>query len=214
MYQTKAAYAATRLREALTSGRYAPGERLQAARIAKDLDLSLTPTREAMLSLATEGLIVIAPHRGATVAEYSHERLVEVFGIRAHLESYATAKAAVLLTPERLAHIREVQRILRLEVERGGSEHLREMNDDFHFSIYQASGSALLERLIRQAWAAAPRDLFSVLPERGPGTAADHDRILAALEARDAELAAEAMRTHLGNSLHLQQRALRTKIND
>lgn len=207
MYQTKSAFAAAKIREALASGRYAPGERLQAKRVAEDLNLSLTPVREALLSLATEGLVVMAPHRGATVAEYSEGQLAEVFAIRAQLESYATEKAAAVMTGELLAHLADVQNRIRGAVEGGRQDRLRELNDDFHFSIYQAAGSELLERLIRQAWAAAPRDLFSLLPERGQGTVVEHDVIVAALRAGDPVAAGAAMRAHLESSLRLQQRA-------
>jgi len=86
--------------------------------------------------------------------------------VRAHLESYATAKAATLLARERLDHVRDVQQRFRAEVEEGKTEPCGGKRR-IPLQTYEASGSDLLERLIRQGWAAAPRDLFSVLPDRG-----------------------------------------------
>lgn len=163
MYLTKSAYAAERLRRALASGKYAPGEHIQASRVANELGLSLTPVREAIMRLATEGSIVLVPHRGATVAKFSEKGLADVFEVRSHLESYATAKAATLLTPQRLDQVRYVHQRFKAAVEAGRIEDLPELNHEFHFGIYRASGSDILERLILYAWAAAPQGLGKVV---------------------------------------------------
>src|SRR5215470_8359730 len=77
------------LREAIASGELAPGERLNEVAVAKRLGVSPTPVREAFRDLEQSGLIVVEPHRGATVRPLTHHDLSEIYSLRAHLEQMA-----------------------------------------------------------------------------------------------------------------------------
>jgi DNA-binding GntR family transcriptional regulator len=87
-----AAYVA--LRDAITSGALLPGTRLREAALAKHFSISTTPVREALRRLDQEGLVRLAPHRGAVVAEFNLREIVDLFEVREVLECRAARRAA------------------------------------------------------------------------------------------------------------------------
>lgn len=93
------------VRAAIVENRYPPGSRLVEARIAEDLGLSRTPIREALRRLEAEGLVVSEPNRGAMVRPLSETEVVDLYGLRIQLESYAAELAAQRATEEELADL-------------------------------------------------------------------------------------------------------------
>src|SRR5918994_7649165 len=82
------------IREAIIDGRLAPGQRLKEEELARELGMSRTPVREALLMLQSEGLVESIPRRGATVRSYAVGDLDDVYQLRALLEGYAARRAA------------------------------------------------------------------------------------------------------------------------
>ena len=90
-----ASAAATELiREAIVDGRLPPGQRLKEEELARELGISRTPVREALLILQTEGLVDAAPNRGAVVRSHDADDLEDLYQLRALLEGYAARRAA------------------------------------------------------------------------------------------------------------------------
>src|SRR3989454_12817004 len=90
-----ASVAATELiREAIIEGRLEPGRRLKEEELARELGISRTPVREALLMLQAEDLVVATPNRGATVRVHDANDLHDLYELRALLEGYATRRAA------------------------------------------------------------------------------------------------------------------------
>jgi DNA-binding GntR family transcriptional regulator len=201
MHQTKADYAARRIREALETGRFAPGERLQPRDIARELELSLTPVREALIELAAEGLIDMQPHRGPHVASASVESLEEIYLLRETLEGLAVQLAAERLTDDELAEITDIHERFVTAHETGAATELADLSDQFHMSIYKAAKTPMLVRLIKIVVAAAPSGILASVPGRADRSLVDHTNMLAALKARDAGLARELMQQHLHDTL-------------
>ena len=96
--QTKEQQVAEYLREGILAGEFARGRKLKQADIAKRLDISITPVREAMKLLEAEGYIHVSAHRGAVVAPFQMERVDELFQLRLAMESKLTLAATKLLT--------------------------------------------------------------------------------------------------------------------
>ena len=96
-FQTRQKVVVSRLREAILRGSFAPGERLDQKEISERLKVSRSPVREALRTLAAEGLVEVIPHRGAVVAELSPDELEEIVAIRSVLEGMA---ARLAVTPE------------------------------------------------------------------------------------------------------------------
>lgn len=201
--RTKTDYAVHALREMVERGELQPGTRINVGELARQLDISPTPVREALRLLQAEGLFVYSPHRGARVAEIPATELDDMYRIRAALEGLAAEMAAERLTDEELSHLRTIHDRMAKAVEAGQREALRELNDDFHLVIYRGARSAKLLRLILSIWQGTPFDTFMVIPERGVRSIREHEPILAALERRDAAEAGVAMREHIQRSLEL-----------
>jgi DNA-binding GntR family transcriptional regulator len=87
-----AAHVAKLLRRRITEGEIKPGERLNELVLAAELRVSRSPIREALALLAGEGLVRIAPYRGAFVTELSRERLADLLDFRIALEQFAVRR--------------------------------------------------------------------------------------------------------------------------
>lgn len=202
-YQTKSAYAAAKLRQAFAQGIYAPGDRLQIAKLAKDLDLSLTPVREALLELASEGLVDMQPHRGARVADVPITDLTEAYLIRERLESTAARLAAERATSDLCDELDAAHARFVRAVQAGKREDLRRLSDDFHDSIYDMAQSPLLRRIIRNVMETAPNDTFTLIKERAQSSVQYHEQLVKAIRSRDGEAAETIMAAHIKDSLEL-----------
>jgi DNA-binding transcriptional regulator YhcF (GntR family) len=88
------------LRQAILSGRYKPGQRLVEDRLAEDFGVSRNPVREALRSLAAEGLVALTARRGATVAAPSPEDALAMIEVRATLEALNARHAARRRDPQ------------------------------------------------------------------------------------------------------------------
>ena len=92
-----------RVRGQLLNGRYAPGERLLHGQLSKELGVSLTPLREAVRRLESEGFLVSLPRQGTFVRKLSRAEAAEVYDIREMLEALAARLASVNATQEQVA---------------------------------------------------------------------------------------------------------------
>ncbi|HEX4905442.1 MAG TPA: GntR family transcriptional regulator [Acidimicrobiales bacterium] len=96
-----------KVRSAIVESRYPPGHRLVEQRIAEELGLSRTPVREALRMLQAEGLVVSERNRGAMVRPLSPTEVVDLYGLRIRLESYAVEVATERATEAELAELVE-----------------------------------------------------------------------------------------------------------
>jgi DNA-binding GntR family transcriptional regulator len=200
---TELAYA--RIREAIVEGRYAPGCRLVEQRVAEEANVSRTPVREALKMLAAEGLVRIERNVGAIVRPIDRTVIADLYELRARLESYAAARAAVHRTDVHLARLHVALQGFRQAIGRAvcddveGIRAISRCNTDIHAAITSAADherlSAMLHRavdvpLVFQAFRRFDReqlersDLF-------------HRMIVAAVEARDAPRAERLMTEHI-----------------
>jgi DNA-binding GntR family transcriptional regulator len=100
-----AAHAYAQVRAAIVENRYPPGHRLIEQRIAEELGLSRTPVREALRMLEAEGLVVSERNRGAMVRPLSETEVVDLYGLRIRLESYAVEVATERATEAELGDL-------------------------------------------------------------------------------------------------------------
>lgn len=112
--RTLGASVATSLREEIVSGRLAPGQALGQELLAELFGVSRVPVREALRLLAGEGLVVIEPHKGASVARLSVEELDEMYGIVWSLERLAASVGVPRLTDEHIQAMEDLMAQLRV----------------------------------------------------------------------------------------------------
>src|SRR6478752_9373376 len=90
------------LREALTTGRFAPGQKVTFRYVAGVLGVSLTPVREALRRLVAEGAFEMNPNRSVRVPLMTRDKVLELRDIRMELEGLATGKAALVATRDQI----------------------------------------------------------------------------------------------------------------
>jgi DNA-binding GntR family transcriptional regulator len=201
---SKTEYVLQRLREDIASGLVVPGASLRQSEIATRYGVSATPVREALRLLEAGGTVSYAPHRGATVRELSHDRVHDVYLLRAEIEGLATAVACERMTEQDLASIEAAH--AELNGYRGeDGQQLAVLNRRLHFTIYHA-GSELIASHASSLWSLfPPRVTIWKNPDAAAALAADHEKILKALRARDASLAQECARRHVLHAAELRE---------
>lgn len=203
------------LREAILTGDYKPGQRLSEPEVAKQLDVSLTPVREALGSLAATGLVVRNGRQGTHVRVLDVPDIRNLFAVRESLECLAVRQAAANLSAkdfERFETILERQaesNDLVVTARSRATRRLAELNDDFHGLILRRAGNRWLENMLLSIG-----DLLvfarvqlreSASMERRNQNLDEHRRIVAALRDEDQDLAAQVMSDHLR---HLEQHVI------
>lgn len=190
---------ADQLRDAIASGELAPGEHLNEVAVAKSLGVSPTPVREAFRDLEQAGLIVVTPHRGATVRLLTHRDLEEIYSLRAHLEQMAIRLAHPRLGPADYEHLANLIRRMEERAKAGDTAAVVELDVAFHRHIVERADHTLLlqtwERIHPSRWTYVT---VRVLSERGPlYIARRHWPLLKALRSGSVGEAMEAAAEHI-----------------
>lgn len=184
-----------------------PGADLDEAALGLELGISRTPLREALVRLASEGLVTVLPNRGARVAS------LELTHLQAHLEAFALAQRAVT----RLAALRRSEADLQsialhmVAFEEASAvsdvERMVETNFDFHFAISKAARNPILERFyvsqltesLRVARLAMAYEWYGTTDARNHHVGEilrEHRELLDALRRRDADMAEKLAGSH------------------
>jgi DNA-binding GntR family transcriptional regulator len=196
---TLADAATAELRERILSGELESGAPLRLEELARSLGTSISPVREAVRKLEALGLAVHVAHRGSRVKELDADDLRDTYEARLALEPLAVRRAATRIGPADVERAQAAIENYTLYRERGDRPAARAAHDAIHFTLYSASGSDWLVRLIRPAWDNSER--YRELSIQSPGIIRErqreHERILAACAAGDGENAAEELRRHL-----------------
>lgn len=191
---------AVRIREAITSGAYAPGDRLVEGRIAEALNVSRIPVREALRALAAEGLVEVRPRLGAVVASLDLAAAREMVQIRATLEGLNARLAAERCSPELAARIEEVLKRGDEKLAAGEIHRLLDFNAQFHDLLYTAGANSMLSDLMRTLRDRSSRLFGTVTDEQVRITWEEHARILRAVQNGDAMMAAMLAERHVINA--------------
>lgn len=144
--RTTQSIVAERVRIEILSGSLPPGSRLMQADLAKRMNTSTTPVREALRELASEGLLHLDPHRGVIVHEPTEAELAEIYQMRKLLEPESVAKTVENITPQEIERARELMARMETEEDPGTWTVL---NNQFHSVLAQASRSPLLASIVQ-----------------------------------------------------------------
>lgn len=197
----KASVAAARiLREAILAGELPPGRVLGEELLGKQLGISRTPVREALVLLQLDGLVEQPANRRAVVRTFTADDLHEMHSLRAVLEGHAARSAAGRLTPRDLSALeRSCERYASLATRDDELPQLVEENLAFHDTIVRAAGSERLAQMIRSTTALPIiyRSYMTYSRENRERALADHLGIIEALRAEDAARADELMKAHV-----------------
>ena len=194
------------LRKAILKGELRPGERLREIQLAERLGVSRTPVREAIHRLEMEGLVVIAPRRGAQVANISEKDLNDVLEVRIALENLAIEKACARMTEEEICELHLAFKKMDSLVAEGDLCSLVKADQAFHEIIYRAADNERLIQVLNNMKEQIYRYRVEYMKdeETRAQLSAEHGEIVKAIRMRDAEKAKEASFRHLEN----QRRAI------
>jgi len=187
-----------RLRDMIVEGELASGERLHDANLAKILQVSRTPIREAIKLLATEGLVDLLPGRGARVREMSSEDILDLFETIAGIERHACELAAERMSERDLDKLQRAHKRMARHHAAGERQPYFKLNHEIHLAIVEASKNATLQAIHTSLMSRARRARYAALasPARWMEAMGEHNQVMAALAERDSRRAGEIMRQH------------------
>ncbi len=146
---TVASWVREEIRKLIFTKQLKAGERILQDEIAQLLGTSRMPVREAIKNLEVEGLIVMEPYRGATVAKFDAKDVKEIFLIKAALEPLALELAIENLTKKDINNLQDLNINLEITLNEGQYEKWPALNYEFHMVISEASKSPRLINLIK-----------------------------------------------------------------
>jgi DNA-binding GntR family transcriptional regulator len=199
----------------IVGGHYRPGERIVEFKLAKELGLSQSPVREGLRELAAVGIITIHPRRGARVRLPSAKELADVSVVRAEIDALAARLAAPRIPDATLDALQALIEKMLSQLDAGDFSGVTEADVRFHHLIAEASENHALERAFDQLAPFARTFITLTLPDVDVREIVlQHRPILAALQARDADAAAEAARAHQLSVSELLQTHFPTALGD
>jgi DNA-binding GntR family transcriptional regulator len=181
--------------------RYRPGEKLSETRLADDLNLGRSPIRTALARLGGEGWIKVLPQSGTFVRDLTPQEVADIADLRLLLEAHAAQRAAERIVESDLAMLRNEFEALKAKGVDGHFDEFLKLDDRFHTTLHRVSGNQRIAEILQNLrdqihWI---RVVNAIVPGRVAESLKEMDHVLVALERRDGEGAARAMRQHIGN---------------
>ena len=197
--ETRTDYITRVLSDDILHGRLAANTRLDEQTLAKRFGLSRTPVREALNQLAAQGFVLRRPHRGVVVAEVPVERMMHMFEVLGELKAICARLASQRMSFASRANLRLLHRQASDQVRRRDAEAYEGTNDALHLAICEgASNPFLLEVALDVGRRLSPfRRTHFDRPDRLERSHAEHEAIVGAIVAQDADAAYVRMRDHM-----------------
>jgi DNA-binding GntR family transcriptional regulator len=187
------------IEEMIAVGKLAPGQHLDETELAAAFGVSRTPIRETLILLASMGLVVIRPRRGAVVAELGPQELLERFEVMSELEAVIGRLAARRMTPAEQEALLATHAACKEAVDANDPDDYYVKNEAFHEAIYAGSHNQFLVSQARSLYRRLRpyRRLQLRVRDRVNNSYAEHEGLVRAILAGDGELAARLAREHV-----------------
>ena len=189
------------LRQRIFARELEPGSWIDEVKIAEAYGISRTPMREALKVLAAEGLVTMKVRRGAYVTEVNEKDLSDVYHLLALLESDAAGVVAKRATDAELQALADLHHSLEQAV--NDREAFFRINEEFHQRLLQLADNRWREQMVADLRKVMKLNRHNSLFKTGRITEslAEHQAIMAALNAKDPVATAARMRDHFANGL-------------
>jgi DNA-binding GntR family transcriptional regulator len=187
------------IRNAIINRNIAPGTKLTVDTLSRELNVSRTPVKEALVRLEREGLVETIPHKGAFVARLTLEDIEEIYDLREVLEGLSARKAAEVIDDDSIRKLYKILEESRTYVDGNKYKEYSDLDEEFHRIIRLQSKSRRLSRVLDNIEGQI-RILMTTsvsLPGRITQSFEEHKKILSALERRDPTLAESYARAHI-----------------
>jgi DNA-binding GntR family transcriptional regulator len=192
---------AQRLRQMLVEGQIAPGAKLNERELCEQLKVSRTPLREAIKTLAAEGLVDLLPNRGAFAVALNEADIRNTFEVMAGLEGLSGELAAQRITPAELAEIEAMHYEMKAAYTRRDLSNYYRLNLAIHAAINAAARNPVLTATYHQVNARlqALRFRSNLDGEKWARALQEHERMVSALHRRDGAALRTELVAHLGH---------------
>jgi DNA-binding GntR family transcriptional regulator len=204
---------AHRLRQMLVEGRIAPGAKLNERELSEVLNVSRTPLREAIKMLAAEGLVELVPNRGAIALQLTEQDVMNTFEVMAGLEAQSGELAAQRITDAELDEIRAMHYEMLAAYTRKDLSTYYTLNAKIHRAINAAAKNPVLSATYNQVNARlqALRFRSNQDGQKWKRALSEHEKMIDALAARDAQAMRDVLLTHLHNKREVVLEQLRAE---
>lgn len=196
---TRAARVREMIEERIVTGEFSPGMRLDETELSARFAVSRTPLREALIQLASVGMIEMRPRSSAVVACVTPQRLVEMFEVMSEIEAMCGRLAARRMSTAEHVLLLEAHRACGRARDARDADAYYALNERFHQLVYAGTHNAFLaehanalHRRLRPY-----RRLQLRVPDRIAASFEEHEKVLQAIVAGDPGLAARALQEHV-----------------
>jgi DNA-binding GntR family transcriptional regulator len=188
-----------RLVRAIVELELEPGQQLRERQLAEQMGVSKTPIREALVRLEKEGLVTVAPYRGAIVRGYSQTDIREIYELRELLEGFCARRAAMQINEADETDLRTNVRRSRLLLDQGTTDEIPALFDDFDRILYRQAAGHRIGGLLVELDLHLERlgNLTVGVPGRLDASVRQHEEIVTAITKRDPIAAEAACREHI-----------------
>ncbi|HEY9215984.1 MAG TPA: GntR family transcriptional regulator [Ancylobacter sp.] len=198
----------TELKSALMNGDFVPGQRLVVRQLAERLETSPMPVREALRRLVSDEALFDHPNKGVIVPDATVEVISDLVRVRSSIEGAAAEWAATTILPDELDAIIGLNDAMKECAAKGKTANYLVLNRQFHFAIYRAARSAVLQPVIERLWLRAGPWLNIMRGEATLGQGLDHhEEILEGLRTADGPMARRALVADIADAADIMLRA-------
>jgi len=190
-----------RLRDMINEGLLIAGEKVPERELCEKLGVSRTPMREALKVLASDGLLILEPNRGARVKAITVEDLEEVFPVMGALEALAGELACENISEEQLKELKKAHDAMLRHYQDKDLPNYFKQNERIHDIIIDATGNRTLQAQYRSlsVRVRSARYIANMTPSRWSQAVAEHEEMIEALDKRDSTTLGIILKRHLQN---------------
>ena len=193
-----------RIRNALKQSHYQPGQKLVLRTVATELNISLTPLREAFARLLSENALSVDARGIVSVPMISLEQHKEIRDLRIELEGRAAFAATAFVSDRQIVELRALNEAYFQATVQGDQSAAFKANEEFHFRLYALAQMPILFSIIEGLWMRSGPILAQARP-RARAPVRRHGRILMGLELRDPELVRQGISEDITNGWAARQ---------
>lgn len=188
-----------RIRQDILSGHFQSGVRIKMADLSSRYGVSQMPIREALQQLQGEGLVTIAPNRGASVRRVDEAFIRNVYDIGIALEAMLVRRAIAVITDSDMFALYGIQTRYEAAVQQGNAAVAFDANLELHETVYGIAGNPEALGILRRRTELLQglRHRFGYGPDRQEQIIREHRQLLRALDHRDVALASQIIEEHV-----------------
>lgn len=188
---------AAQIRRMILSGRVRGGDKLRAEHLAEELGVSMTPVREALMSLAGEGMVRFDPGRGFSTMPLRRQDVLDVYSMQAYVSGELAARAAAVIGSDEIQRLERMQDDLVRAVELGELREAQRIDFEQHRLINRLPDAPKLKWLLTLTLRYVPFESYAEIPGWPSAGRDDHGAILSGFRSANPVTARDAMRAHI-----------------